>query len=122
MQGLEKIGSNTYEVALPAHLGISLIFNISNMTPYNGNVDEGKETNLEELEEDITTLPSHARKKLEMILDTKIIKKTRKNIYMKYLMKCERYAKEEVSWMDEANIKRNGTCLQEIMSKAPEIN
>lgn len=57
-----------------------------------------------------------------MILDTKIIKKTRKNVYKKYSVKWASYPEEEAAWMDEVEMNKHDTSLQEIISKGIEIN
>ena len=77
---------NAYEIEFPLHLGISPIFNICDLTPYNGDVNRGSKVHLEELEEDIVGILAHQPRKLDKIIDTKIIKQTRKNAYKKYLV------------------------------------
>jgi hypothetical protein len=43
---LRKIGENAYEIELPDGIGISPIFNVSDLYPYNAN-EEGEETGTE---------------------------------------------------------------------------
>ena len=54
-------------------------------------------------------------------MDTKVIKKKRKNVYKKYLVKWEGYLEEEVIWMDGADMKKHRTSLEELISRGLEI-
>jgi hypothetical protein len=40
---LKKVGANAYEIELPDGIGISLIFNVSNLYPYKDGVEAGNE-------------------------------------------------------------------------------
>lgn len=56
---LRNSSKNSHEVDLPTHLGISLIFNITDLTPYKGDEEEDMETYIKEFEEDVAALPTH---------------------------------------------------------------
>lgn len=89
---VHKFSSNTYEIALPPDIGISPIFNVLNLVPYMGDVVACTQTSIQE-EGDVEwlkELPLTQPLKLECIFDTKIMNKTRKNTYKKYLVKWNR--------------------------------
>lgn len=67
-------------------------------------------------------IPPHAPKKLEKIIDERIIKKTRNKEYKKYLVKWVGEPIEEVVWMDEAEILKHGTSLDQLISCRNEIS
>lgn len=107
-QIFRKHEMNAYEIEFPPHLGISPIFNIFNLNPYKGDVNVGSEVQLEEFEEDVAGIPAHEPRKLDKILETKIIKQTRKNVYKKYLVQWKGNPEEESVWMDEQEIYKHG--------------
>ena len=80
---MHKFGENAYEITLPPSLSISPIFNISDLTPFKGNVDmigtmDDEESHVDWLQEP----PSSQPLQLDKILDTKIYKKTRHKTYL----------------------------------------
>ena len=83
---LKKQGMNSYEIEFPSHLGISLIFNICDLTTYKGDVNVGSKVQPEDLKEDVEGISAHEPRRLDKILDTKVMKTTRKNAYKKYLV------------------------------------
>ena len=79
-QIMKKFGTNAYEIQLPPEIGISPIFNIEDLTPLketNEGVDIGNISDVE----DIKDLPLKEAPKLEKILDTKVVQKTRGKEY-----------------------------------------
>ena len=57
-----------------------------------------------------------------MILDTKVIKQTRNNVYKKYLVKWKGSTNEEVIWMDAQDMLKHWFSLWEIISRGLEVN
>lgn len=121
-QILQKDDIYAYVIEFPSHLGISPIFDICELTPYKGDVNAGSEVQLEVLEEYVVGIPAHEPRNLDKILDTKVIKQTRKNVHKKYLVKWQGIPKEESVWMDEQDIMKHGSALQHLISRRLEIN
>ncbi|GLJ13208.1 hypothetical protein SUGI_0207710 [Cryptomeria japonica] len=119
---LKKHGLNAYEISLPSNLGISPIFNICDPTPYKGHVVVGTDFQVEEIQEDIVDIPPHAPKKPEKIIDERVIKKTINKEYKQYLVKWVGQHVEEVVWMDQAEILKHGTSLDQLISCRNEIS
>ena len=103
-QILKKHGMNAYEIEFLSHLGISTILNICDLTPYKGDVNAGLVVQLEELEEYVVGILAHELRRLDKIMDTKVIKKNRKNAYKKDLFQWQGFPKEYFVWMDEQEI------------------
>ena len=104
-QIVKNFGTNAYEIQLPPKIGISLIFNISELTPFkvaNEEVDIGQFVYVE----DIKYLPLKEAPKLEKVLDTKIVKKTRGKEYKQYLIKIRGYFDVDAMWMTKEDIKK----------------
>ena len=82
---LQKFGTNAYKVELPLNIGLSNIFNVSNLYPYKGSTvcDVGA---THEAEVPIG-LPKKSPVVVESLLDTKIMKETRRKTYYQYLIK-----------------------------------
>lgn len=91
---LNKMGDNAYEISLPPTLQISPIFNICDLTSYKGDAGidivvgpfEGAGTFNDQIfhdqEDYVTNLPQSKPVELEKILDSKILKQTRKKTYL----------------------------------------
>ena len=58
--------------------------------------------------------------KLEMdkILDTRVLKKTRRHEYYEYLVKWKNKLVEDTTWMTEAVIQENGSTMEELMNRS----
>ena len=77
---LHKFGNNTYEFEIPLDLGISPIFNVCDLFPYkstHAHIDQYSLTHIEGLDW-IQDLPNCQYFQLDIIVDSKVIKKTRK--------------------------------------------
>ncbi|XP_059068514.1 uncharacterized protein LOC131859019 [Cryptomeria japonica] len=86
---VHKFGPNAYEIEISQGLGISPIFSVSDLFPYKGGV-AGHEAGFPSDGDEgwFKDLPPSQPLKLESILDTKVVKKTRKKNYKEYLVKC----------------------------------
>lgn len=76
---MNTFGKSAYRLQLPLDIGIYLIFNVADLTPFKGDVSTG-----EFLQEDAYELKEFPRKeplKSERIIDTKVFKKTRRREY-----------------------------------------
>ena len=98
---------------MPPDLGISPIFNVCDMYPYKGpTLDLGK-TTLGGLEDDewVKDLPTPNLMQLESILDTKVLRKTRKGNYKEYLIKWNGLSEAKGRWMIEVDIIKHGVTI-----------
>ena len=53
---------------------------------------------------------------MEIIIDKRVSKKTRRKEYFKYLVKWKGHSVEDASWEDEEEIHKHGKTLQELMN------
>jgi hypothetical protein len=117
MQGLEKIWENAYEIELSDGIGISPIFNVTDLYPYRaGEVETGTEQPVIQWMEQ---MPVAEKPQMECILDKRVSKKTRWKKYCEYLVKWKNHPVEDASWETEAEIQKHGYTVQEIMDKSP---
>ena len=90
---LRKFSSYAYEVELPKYVGISPIFNISDLYPYHA--DESSQTTTpEEVDKEVpwvAQLPKATPTILERILDKRMSKKTRGKEYYEYMIKWKNH-------------------------------
>jgi hypothetical protein len=100
---LKKFRENAYEIELTDGIGISPIFNISDLYPYKA---EEIGTSGEQPEIQWQKQMSIAEKpQMERILDKKVSKKTRRKQYFEYLVKWKGHPVEDASWENEAEYK-----------------
>ena len=71
--------------------------------------------------EDLHQVSKPAPPQLEKILDTKI-KKTRRRQYTQYLVKWKNRPATEAIWMDEKQISKHGSSVQDLISSGLEIH
>ena len=105
---------------MPLEIGISPIFNIEDLPSFKA-ANKGVETWQIFDVEDIKDLPLKEAPKLEKILDTKVVKKTRGKEYKKQLVKNRGDSDVDVVWMIEEDIKKKGATLQVLISSGLEI-
>jgi hypothetical protein len=114
---LRKFGENAYELELPEGIGISLIFNISDLYPYR---TEGTGTGtLEPVVQWQKQLPVAQPPRMEYILDKRAGRKTRRKQYFEYLVKRKDHPVEDASWKLEEVIQKHGHTVQELMDRSP---
>jgi hypothetical protein len=115
---LKKFGENAYELELPEGIGISPIFNISDLYPYKA---EGAGAG--SVEEPVVQwqkqLPVAQKPEMECILDKRAGKKTRRKQYFEYLVKWKHHPVEDASWEDEAVIQKHGQTVRGLMDRSP---
>jgi hypothetical protein len=114
---LKKFGANAYEIELPDGIGISMIFNISDLYPYRaGETETGDEQPVIQWTKQI---PVADKPQMERILDKRIGKRTRRKQYFEYLVKWKNHPVEDASWESEAEIQKHGQTMQELMDRSP---
>ena len=89
---LRKFSANSYELEMPTGVGISPIFNVADLYPYVAG-DTRPFAEGENLTEDLQwvgQMPMVQQLKVEAILDTKVVKSTRKKDYLEYLVKWKK--------------------------------
>jgi hypothetical protein len=114
---LRKVGNNAYEIELLEDVGISPIFNISDIYPYkedDTNISRGQEMIQWEKKMPIAENPQMGK-----IIDQRIDKKTRRKTYFEYLVKWKGHPIEYSSWVREVDVQKHGRSVQELMDMGP---
>jgi hypothetical protein len=114
---LKKIGENAYEIELPDGIGISSIFNISDLYPYK--VEEEEVGNEQPEVQWTKQMPVAEKPHMESILDKRVSKRTRRREYFEYLVKWKGHPVEDASWENEAEIQKHGQTVRELMDRSP---
>jgi hypothetical protein len=114
---LRKVDENAYEIELPDDVGISPIFNVSDLYPYmRDDTEESKDQEKVQWEK---KMPIAEKPQMEKIIDQRISKKTRRKTYFEYMFKWKGHPVEDASWENEANIQKHGKLVQELMDRSP---
>jgi hypothetical protein len=116
MQVLKKFGANAYEIELPDGIGISPIFNISDLYPYRAE-EAGADSEQTEVQW-TKQMPVAEKPQMESILDKRVSKRTRRKEYFEYLVKWKGHPVEDASWENEAEIQKHGQTVQELMNRS----
>jgi hypothetical protein len=118
MQGLEEMGENAYEIELPDGIGISPIFNVSDLYPYKADEAGAEGDDQPEIQWQ-KQMPVAEKPQMEQILNKRVGKKTRRKEYFEYLVKWKGHPVEDASWETEAEILKHGHTVQELMDRSP---
>lgn len=123
---LRKFSANAYEIQLPPDKGISAIFNVADMFPYNA---QAKDDSVAWPEWD-TQFGDNSWKKqmplaqfheIEGILSTQVTKKTHRKEYLRYLVKWRDRPMEDSSWLNVAQIQKASYSVEELMERSHEF-
>jgi hypothetical protein len=114
---LRKFDAKSYEIELPDDVGISPIFNVSDLYPYRKYDMEGS-TYQEKIQWE-KQIPMEKKPQMENIVDQRIGKKINRKTYFEYLAKWKGHPIEASIWENEVGIKKHGNSVQEIMDRIP---
>ena len=97
---------------LPHDIGLSNIFNVSDLYPYKGSV-VCDACAIHEVEVP-TGLPKKSPLELECLLDTKIIKETRRKTCYQYLIKWKHKPMEDANWVTKKDLNKMGLKVEDL--------
>jgi hypothetical protein len=92
---IRKFGANSYEIELPNGVEISPIFNVMDLYPYRDK-EEGEEDEHEKIQWTKQMLVAK-NPQMEIIIDKRIRKKTRRKEYFEYLVKWKGHTVEDAN-------------------------
>jgi hypothetical protein len=104
---IRKFGENAYEIELPDGVGISPIFNVADLYPYNAEEVGAKDEQKEKIQW-TKQMPVAEKPQMEIIIDKRISRKTKRKEYFEYLVKWKGRPFEDASWEDEVTIQKHG--------------
>ena len=102
----KKCGNNAYKIDLPSDIGLSPIFNISDLYAYKPPTDVCDVGTSHKDSADVSQLPKVSKPQIECILDKKVTKKTRRDTYYSYLVKWKDTPNEDATWMTQIDIEK----------------
>ena len=115
---LRKFSANDYELEMPIGVGISPIFNVEYLYPYVVG-DTGPFTEGEDLTKHlqwVRQMPMAQPLELEAILDTRLVKSTRKKDYLEYLVKWKKRPTGDSTWLNVAELEAKGFTIADLMN------
>jgi len=126
---LRKFSANAYEIQLPPGIGISPIFNVADLFPYPGELleektdESGRSTRHTQEDRDSwkKQMPYVQPPEIEGILETQVVRRTRRKKYFQYLVKWKNRPIEDSSWLDARQIERIGTTVAELMNRSHDL-
>lgn len=108
---------------MPRGIGISPIFNVTDLFPYTTDPKEKEEDALrkstrstqEDGEAWKRQMPYVQPPEIESILETQVVRRTWWKDYMHYLVKWKNHLIEDNSWLDARKIAQTGTSVEKLM-------
>ena len=111
---LQKCGNNAYKIDLPPDVGLSPIFNVSDLFAFKGSTDVSFAGTGQGDKPTDVPLPKAHKPHIECILDSKVSKQTRRATYYSYLVKWAGLPAEDASWMTKSEIEKAGYTFDSI--------
>ena len=115
---LRKFLANAYDLEMPIGVGISPIFNVADLYPYvagdTGTLIEGEDPT-KDLQWVRQMLMAHPLE-VESIVDTKVVKSTRRKDYLDYLVGWKKRPIEDSTWMSVAELEAKGFTVVDLMN------
>jgi hypothetical protein len=111
---LQKCGNNAYRVELPPDVGLSPIFNVSDLFAFKEPTDACDAGTGQGDPVGDVPLPKAHKPQIECILDRRVSKKTRRATYYSYLVKWTGMPAEDATWMTQSEIEKAGYTLESI--------
>jgi hypothetical protein len=113
---MKKFGANTYEIELSDGIEILSIFNVADLYPYRAEEieEEDEQTKVPWTKE----MHIDEKPQMEIIIDKRVSKKTRRKEYFEYLVKWKGQPVEDASWEAEEKIQKHGQTVQELMNRS----
>ena len=115
---LIKFSVNAYELEMPAGVGISPIFNVQDRYPYvtgyTGTFAEGEDPT-EDLQW-VGQMPMAQPLEVEAILDTRVMKSTRRKDYLEYLVQWKKRSTEDSTWMSAIELEAKGFIVADLIN------
>ena len=106
---LQKCGHNASKVELPPDIGLSNTFNVSYLYPYRGSQPKNSGIESTKVDKEIMdSLPKVGTPTIECVLEKREGKKTRRKVYIEYLIKWIGKLVEDASWLPESAMKKMG--------------
>lgn len=106
---LATYGSNAYKVELPLDLALSLVFNVQDLVQFKGPIAMLDGPNLEgETTLSNIPVPPISKPRVEQILDSRVKKQMRHDVYIKLLIKWHNLPEVEATLVVESDFKRVG--------------
>ena len=108
---VRKFSTNAYETELPEGIGISPIFNVADLYPYKETETELQE---ETTEDEVQTLnweeqmPKTVKREVEAVLEKRVSKRTRGQVYYQYLVKWKGQPMEDASLLTIVELHKYG--------------
>lgn len=98
---LQKLGLNAYHLELPSNLQISPVFNIEDLTAYNGHMEDPV------LNSPPINIPDYVKPKeeIEAILDDQLVS-TRRGGYQKFMVKWRNRPLSDSCWLQTEEVQR----------------
>ena len=117
---LRKFSANAYEVDMPTGVGISPIFNVTDLYPYvtgdTATFTKGEDPieNLQWVRQMLVAQPLE----VEAIMHIEVVKSTRRKDYLEYLVKWKKLPIEDSTWMSTVELETKGFTVADLMNKS----